>query len=112
VTFPIEGETQESLRDLAARLIDNGKAYAQAELTLVKLTVADKAAKVAPAAGFLVVAIILVQAAVTVLAAALGLFLGRWLGLPGGFAIAAFLVLLVAALLAWLALQRIKGITK
>ena len=100
------------LRELAARLIDNGKAYVRAELNLVKTTVSTKAGQAGPAVGMIVVAIVLIQAAVTVLAAALGLLLARWLGLPGGFAVAALLVLVVAALLVWVAVARIKGIAK
>ncbi|WP_116090161.1 phage holin family protein [Sphingomonas crusticola] len=102
----------ESLRELAARVIDNGKAYVRAEVTLAKTTVTTKAAQAGPAAGLIVVAIVLVQAAATILAASLGLLLARWLGLAGGFAVAALVVLLVAGLLGWTAVKRIKGIVK
>lgn len=107
-----DGEEPASLRELAGRVIDNGKAYVRAELTLAKATVATKAAQAGPAAGLILVAVVLTQAAVTVLAASLGLLLARWLGLAGGFAAAAVLVLLVAALLGWMAAKRIKDILK
>ena len=100
------------LRELAARLIDNGKAYVRAEVNLVKTTVSTKAGLAGPAVAMIVVAVILVQAAITVLIAALGLLLARWLGLAGGFAAAAVIVLAGAAMLAWMAINRIKAIAK
>ena len=45
----MDGGETESLRDLAARVIDNGKAYLRAELTLVRQTIATKAALIGPA---------------------------------------------------------------
>ena len=112
MSVPDHVEEPESLRELAARVIDNGKAYLRAELTLIRATVATKAKQAGPAAVLIVVAILIVQAAITVLAASLGLLLARWLGLPGGFAVAALLVLIVAGLLVWIAARRIKDIMK
>ncbi|WP_442678374.1 phage holin family protein [Sphingomonas sp. ASY06-1R] len=106
------GQEPLPLRELATRLIDNGKAYVRAEVNLVKATISTKAGQAGPAVAMIVVAILFVQAALTVLVAALGLLLGRWLGLAGGFAVASFLVLAVAALLGWAAVKRIKGIAK
>lgn len=100
------------LRELATRLIDNGKAYVRAEVNLVKATVSTKASQAGPALAMIVIAILLVQAALTALVAALGLLLSRWLGLAGGFAVASIAVLAVAALLGWTAVKRIKGIAK
>ncbi|WP_420137039.1 phage holin family protein [Sphingomonas sp.] len=106
------GEEPVPLRELAARLIDNGKAYLRAEVNLVKTTVSTKAGQAGPALAMIVVAILLVQAALTVLVAALGLLLARWLGLAGGFAVAAVAVLAIAGLLSWIAINRIKGMAK
>jgi hypothetical protein len=110
VTLPNDAEEPESLRELAARVIDNSKAYLRAELTLVRQTVAAKASLAGPALALIVAGIVLVQAAITVLAASLGLLLAHWLGLAGGFAVAALLVLMIAGLLAWMAARRIKDI--
>jgi hypothetical protein len=99
---------QESLRDLATRVIENGKAYAHAELTVIKETVATKAGVAGPAAALVIIAILIVQAAITVLAASLGLLLAPWLGLPGGFAVAALIWLALAGLLVWIAAARFK----
>ncbi|HWI85866.1 MAG TPA: phage holin family protein [Sphingomonas sp.] len=112
MTLPTDGEEPVSLRDLAARVIDDTKAYLQAELALVRQMIAAKAALAGPAAALIVVAIVLVQAAVTILAASLGLLLACWLGLAGGFAVAAVLVLALAGLLVWAAARRIKDIMK
>ena len=112
MTYLPDGEQPASLRELAARVIDNGKAYIRAEVTLVKATVTTKASQAGPAIGLIVTAIVLIQAALTVLVASLGLLLARWLGLPGGFAAAAVLVLLVAGMLGLTAVKRFKGIVK
>lgn len=110
--MPTDGDEGESLRDLVARVIDNTKAYLKAELSLAKQTAATKAGQAGPAAAYILVAIVLVQAAVTVLAASLGLLLAQWLGLAGGFAVAALLVLIVAGFLLWLAVRQFRKIMK
>lgn len=112
MTHPAHGAEPESLRDLATRVIDDGKAYLQAEVRVVKQTVSTKVGQIGPAAGLLAGALLLVQAALTVLAAALGLLLAQWLGSAGGFAVAALIVLALAGLLAWIALRRIGNIAK
>ncbi len=101
-----------SLRDLATRVIDDGKAYLQAEVNVVKQTVSTKVGQIGPAAALLVGALLLVQAALTVLTAALGLLLAQWLGSAGGFAAAALIGLVLAGLLAWMAIRRIGSIGK
>ncbi|WP_294390715.1 phage holin family protein [uncultured Sphingomonas sp.] len=98
---------EESLRDLFARVIDNGKAYAKAEVNLVKVTVSTKTKLAVPAIGFFIAALLLVQAALTVLTAALGALIALWLGWPAGLAIAALLVFGTAGLLAWLGIKRL-----
>lgn len=99
----------ESLRDLVARLIDSAKAYASAEVAVVKKTVTFRVDQAKPAAIFGVAALLIVQAALTVLIAALGVALARWIGVAGGLAVAAVLALMVAGLLVWLALRRFTG---
>lgn len=112
MTYPFDQQDQTSLRDLAARVIDNTKDYLRAEVTLVKQTVATKAGLAGPAAAMVVVAIILLQAAVTILAAALGLLLARWLGMAGGFAIAALITIAIAGMLVMIAMRRLKEALK
>jgi hypothetical protein len=112
MTSPPEGEEPESLRELAGRVIDNTKAYVRAEVTLVKQTAVTKASQAAVPAALVVVAVLLLQAAITVLAAALGLFFARWLGSAGGLAVAALVVLAISGLLVWIAVNRIKRIAE
>lgn len=99
---PIE---QETLRDLIARLIDSGKAYARAEVALIRQTVVTRIGQIKPAIALVVPAIFLVQAALTVLLVALGFGLARWLGPAGGMAVAAMIGLVVAGLLIWFAVR-------
>ena len=94
------------MRDLAARLIESGKAWAQAEITLVRMTALRWAEAAKIGAVLVVLALILVNAAVIVLVAALGMALAAWLGTAGGLAVAAILALLLAGLLGWLAVRR------
>jgi protein-S-isoprenylcysteine O-methyltransferase Ste14 len=102
--------SEESLKQIVSRVIDDGKDYARAEANLVKQIALAKVNAIRPAAIMLVVAVFLLQAALTVLAAALGMTLAIWLGVPGGLAVGALLVLAVVGLLAWLAVNRLKRI--
>lgn len=103
------GDQGESLRDLIARLIDNARAYARAEVAVIKKTVEVRLNQARPAAVFAIGAVLLTQAALVVLIAALGMALATWLGTAGGLAVAAILALAVAGLLVWLAIGRFTG---
>ena len=98
-----------SLRDLIARLIDSAKAYLRAEVALIKKTVEVRLGQAKPAAAFAIGAILLVQAAVVILLAALGMALATWLGAAGGLAAAGLIALSVAGLLVWLAIRKFTG---
>ncbi|WP_404709921.1 phage holin family protein [Sphingomonas sp. MMS24-J13] len=98
-----------SLRDLIARLIDSAKAYLRAEVALVKKTVEVRLDQAKPAAVFAIGAVMIVQAALVVLLAALGMGLATWLGTAGGLAVAGLVGLLVSGLLVWLAISRFTG---
>jgi hypothetical protein len=100
-------DEQESLRDLVARVIDNTKAYLRAEVALQKQRAATWAGRAGPAVGLLIGALLIVQASLTVLVAALGWLVASWLGPAGGFAAAALLGLALAGLLAWIAVRQI-----
>jgi hypothetical protein len=89
----------ESLRELIARLIDSGKAYLRAELFLVRKTVKVRLIEAKYFAAFAMGAGVLGLAGVIALVAALGLFLGRWLGPAGGMAVAGLIALVAAGLL-------------
>ena len=96
-----------SLRELIAQLIDAGKAYARAEIAYVKQVATTRATAAAMGVGFAIGALLFVQASLTVLVAALGLWIARWVGPAGGLAIGAVVGLLVAALLGWIGMRRI-----
>lgn len=87
------------LRDLFAHTVEAGKSYARAELTYAKRLVAVRAKAAAIGGGLVVAALLFVQAALTVLLAALGWWIGLWLGPAAGLAIAAVIGLVVAGLL-------------
>ena len=88
-----------SLRELIAELIEAGKSYVRAEIAYYKQLATGRARAAATGAAIAVVALLFVQAALTVLLGALGLWAARWLGMAGGFAIAGLVGLMVAALL-------------
>lgn len=104
------GDQEElSLRDLIARLIDSAKAYLRAEVALVRKTVEVRLDQAKPAAAFAIGAVMLVQAALVILLAALGMGLATWLGPAGGLAVAGLVGLLIAGLLVWAAVSRFTG---
>jgi hypothetical protein len=82
------------LRALVSMLIEDGKKWVAAEIVVFNATAHAliKVSKVA--APLAIVAIMLVQAALTVLVAALGMALARWLGVAGGLAAGACVALL------------------
>ena len=103
------GDEAWSLRELIAQLIEAGKAYARAEIAYIKQIATARVTAAAMGIGFAIVALVLVQASLTILLAALGMLLARWIGTAGGLAIAALTGLVIAGLLAWIGLQRIKA---
>lgn len=103
----MRGTDEASLRELVARLIDSTKAFVQAEVALVRRTFTVWAGAAKAAAILFVIALILVNAAVIVLLAALGMALATWLGTAGGLAVAALIGLAAAGLLGWIGARRI-----
>jgi len=112
VTPSNDGEEQESLRDLAARVIDNGTAYLKAEITLAKERVISGVKQARPTIRLLLIMLMLAQGGILLLTASVGFLLARWLGLPGGFAAAGLLMIGVSALLARNVVQRIRRIIR
>lgn len=106
------GSREASLRELLARLIDSSKAFVQAELALVRKTMAAWAGAIKIGAALITLAIVLVNAAVIVLIAALGMALAGWLGMVGGLAAAGAIALLSAGVLIWLAIRCFKQVTR
>ena len=94
--------------DIVHRLIEDGKAYAKAELNLAKAIAANKGKALAIPAALLGAALLFAQAAVTILAVALFLALVPVMGpIAAGFV--AFLVFAgIAGGLGWFAIQKAK----
>ncbi|HMI19896.1 MAG TPA: hypothetical protein VK533_10155 [Sphingomonas sp.] len=112
MTFPDQGGEPESLHDLAARVIDNGTAYLKAELTLAKEQAISSVKEARPTIRLVMIALMLGQCAVMLLAVSLGFLLARWLGLPGGFAAAAVLMIGAMALIGRNVVERIRRIIR
>lgn len=109
---PSQGEEPESLRELAARVIEDGTDYLKAELTLAKEEALSRVKQARPAIILLLCALILAQGTIIALAISLGLLLARWLGLPGGFLAAGLLMIAAMALTALSAVKRIRKIIR
>ena len=94
--------------ELVHELIEDGKAYARAELGVAKAIAAAKAKALALPAGLFGAAFVLAQAAITALA--VGVFAALyWVFGPIGAGLVAFLLFsAVAGGLAWYAVQRLK----
>jgi hypothetical protein len=104
-----EPEDEQPIGEVVHQLIDEGKAYAKAEVELAKVQALAKAAEFKLPAILLFGALLFAQAAVTVLAVTIALALAPSIGPLGGGLIAVMVAGGTAALLAWLAMQRLNG---
>ena len=104
-----EPEDEPSIGEVVHQLIDEGKAYAAAEVELAKAQALAKAAEFKVPAILLFAALLFAQAAVSVLAVTIALSLAPLIGPLGGGLVAVLVAGGAAALLGWLALERLKG---
>jgi hypothetical protein len=104
-----EPEEERPIGEVVHQLIDEGKAYAKAEAELAKAQALAKAAeyKIPAILGFS--ALLFAQAAVTVLAVTIALALAPLIGPLGGGLIAVLVAGGAAALLGWVAVDRLKN---
>ena len=112
MTPPSPGEEPGSLRDLAARVIDDGTTYLKAELTLAKEQAISGVKEARPTIRLALAALMLGQGAIMVLAISLGYLLAKWLGLPGGFLLAGLLMIGDMLLIARNVVERIRKIIR
>ena len=105
---PDEPEDERPVGDLVHQLIEDGKAYAQAELALAKATATAKGKALAVPAGLAFAALLFLQAAVTVLAVAILDGLAPFVGPILAGIIAMLLFAGVAAGLGWIAYQKVR----
>ena len=104
-----EPEDERPIGEVVSQLIDEGKAYAKAEAELAKATALAKISEFKVPAIMLFAALLFAQAAVTVLAVAIALALAPRIGPLGGGLVAVLVAGGAAAILAWLAMQRLTG---
>jgi hypothetical protein len=104
-----EPEDERPLGEVVAQLVDEGKAYAKAEVDLAKASALARVAEYKAPAVLLFAAFLFAQAAVTVLAVTVALSLAPLIGPLGGGLVAVLLAGGTAAGLGWLAIQRLQG---
>ena len=104
-----EPEDERPIGEVVSQLVDEGKAYAIAEVELAKASALAKVADFKVPAILLFAALLFAQAAVTVLAVTIALALAPLIGPLGGGLVAALVAGGAATLLGWLAMQRLKA---
>ena len=100
---------EKPIGEVVHQLIDEGKAYAKAELDLAKAQALAKAGELRIPAILLFAALLFAQAAVTVLAITIAMTLAPLIGPLGGVLVAVLVAGGAAALLGWLGVERLKG---
>ena len=106
-----EPEDERPIGEVVHQLMDEGKAYAKAEVDLAKAQALAKVEAYKVPAILLFAALLFAQAAVTVLAVTVALALAPLIRPLGGGLVAVLVAGGAAALLGWLALDRLKGKT-
>ncbi len=94
--------------DIVSDLIDDAKAYAQAEVDLAKAIAADKARDLKVGGVLLVAALVLAFGAITALSVGIFALLATFLGPLLGGLVAFLLIGGVAGLLAWAGIAKIR----
>ncbi|HXS50595.1 MAG TPA: phage holin family protein [Sphingomicrobium sp.] len=92
--------------ELVHELVEEGKAYARAEADLAKAIALAKAKALALPAGLLLMALIVLQSAVTILAVGIFAVLSRPIGPLGAAIVASLIYCAIAGGLAWWAIER------
>jgi len=105
----LEPEDEQPIGEVVSDLVEQGKAYAKAEVDLAKAQALAKVAEFKVPAVLLFTALLFAQAAVTVLAITVALGLEPFIGIVGGGLVGVLLAAGAAGLLAWLAVQRLQG---
>jgi hypothetical protein len=109
---PLPGEPgdERPVGEIVNQLLQDGKAYARAEIGLAKAVAAAKASALALPAGLLGAALLFAQAAVTVLAVAVFLALLPLVGPVFAGVIACLIFAGIAGGLAWVAVDKIRSV--
>ena len=96
-------EDDKPIGELFGRLVDDGKAYAKAELGLVRATAETRVDAVKKPLALAATALLFVQAGVVVFGVTLAIWLGTLIGPLGGGLVATVITFGIAGLLGWLA---------
>lgn len=108
VLKPADSPGERPVGDLVHQLVEDGKAFARAELDIAKAIATDKANAYKVPAILLAASLFVLQSAVTTLAAAVCLWLVPIVG-PLLAGLAAFLLFgAVAGLMAWIAIRKFR----
>ena len=107
---PVPGAVPERpVGELVHQLVEDGKAYAQAEIALVKAMAAQKASSLVMPVALFGAAFVFVLAGITALALGVVIALAKFIGpLAAGFA-GLLIFSAIAGLLAWIAAGKLKG---
>ena len=105
---PAPPEDERPIGEIVSDLVDDAKAYAQAEFDLAKAIAADKARRIKVGAILLVVALVVAFGAVTAISVAIFALLATFLGPLLGGIVAFLLIGAVAGLLAWTGIAKVR----
>ena len=103
------GDERPSLSELATRLVHRAVEYAQAQVALYRIDATRRAVSGGWAAGYLLFAWTLAQGALVALLVGLVMLVGQAVGLGLGLAIVIGATFLLAALLGWLGMRKIRA---
>jgi hypothetical protein len=105
---PAPPKDDRGIGDIVSDLIDDAKAYAQAEVELAKAIAADKARDLKVGGVLLVVALVVAFGAITALSVGIFALLATFLGPLLGGIVAFLLIGAVAGLLAWAGIAKVR----
>ncbi|MGN6156294.1 MAG: phage holin family protein [Sphingomicrobium sp.] len=105
---PAPPDNERAIGDIVSDLVDDAKAYAQAELDLAKAIAADKARGLKIGAILLVASLVIAFGAITALSVGIFALLATFLGPLLGGIVAFLLIGAVAGLLAWAGIARVR----
>ena len=102
--------SERPIGDIVGQLVDDGKAYAQAEVDVGKAIVVEKGKALVPPAILLGTAVLVALAGITALAVGVVIALAKFAG-PLLAGIAGLLIFgAVAGLLGWLGIEKLKAV--
>ena len=105
---PVPPDSQRAIGEIVSDLVDDAKAYAQAELDLAKAIATDKARGLKVGSILLVAALVVAFGAITALSVGIFALLAGSLGPLLGGIVAFLLIGGVAGLLAWTGIARVR----